>query len=134
MLRAHRKVRPGRKPSTALIGALAAGAVLLAGCGSSSSSSSSSSNGQVTLKVRLFGTFGYKEAGLFGAYQQQHPNVKIDYQTVEDEGKYYTALQTSLASGSGLGDVQGIEIGRIADVTHNLAAKFVDLNTLGPPR
>lgn len=124
-----------RQRSSVLVALATAGAMFVAGCsGSSSASKDTQAKGasdQITLKVRLFGTFGYKEAGLFDAYMQQHPNIKIDYQTTEQEGDYYTALQTSLASGAGLGDVQGIEIGHIADVTHNLSDKFVDLNTLG---
>ncbi|WP_198540073.1 extracellular solute-binding protein [Streptomyces sp. CT34] len=109
---------------------MAANAVAVTGC-SSSQSNEGSSSGQVILKVRLFGTFGYKEAGLFDAYMKLHPNIRIDYSTTEQESGYYTALQTSLASGSGLGDVQGLEVGHIADATHNLGDKFVDLNTLG---
>ncbi len=69
--------------------------------------------------MRLFGTFGYKEAGLFDQYQKLHPDIKIDYTTVEQEATYWTALQTSLSSGAGLGDVQGIEVGRVAALTRS---------------
>jgi len=116
-----------RRKGVALISAAAALVLLASGC----SSSSSSSGDKTTLKVRLFGTFGYKEAGLFDAYEKSHPNIKIDYQTVEQEATYWTGLQTGLASGAGLGDVQGIEVGRIAAATSQLSDKFVDLNTLG---
>jgi cellobiose transport system substrate-binding protein len=119
--------RAGRK-GVALVGAIAAALLLATAC---SSGSSGGSGDQITLKVRLFGTFGYKEAGLFDKYQQLHPNIKIDYSTVEQEATYWTALQTSLSSGAGLGDVQGIEVGRIAQATASLSSKFVDLNTLG---
>src|SRR5215475_13278668 len=118
-----------RRKGLALASALAAVVLIAAGC--SSSSSDSSSGSKTTLKVRLFGTFGYKEAGLFDQYQKLHPNIKIDYTTVEQEATYWTALQTGLASGAGLGDVQGIEVGRIAATTSQLSDKFVDLNTLG---
>jgi len=121
--------RAGRK-GVALIGAMTAAMLLVSAC-SSSNSPSTGSGDQVTLKVRLFGTFGYKEAGLFTKYESQHPNIKIDYTTVEQEATYWTALQTSLSSGAGLGDVQGIEVGRIAAVTAKLSDKFADLNTLG---
>ncbi|HEY7222192.1 MAG TPA: extracellular solute-binding protein [Micromonosporaceae bacterium] len=115
----------GRKGIAAL-GVVAVSLMLAAAC-----SSNSGNSGQITLKVRLFGTFGYKEAGLFDKYEQEHPNIKIDYQTVEQEATYWTGLQASLAGGSGLGDVQGIEVGRITAVTSQLADKFVDLNTYG---
>jgi cellobiose transport system substrate-binding protein len=123
-----------RRRLSALAAMATAGTMLVAGCSSSSSAkggTGTDTSGQVTLKVRLFGTFGFKEAGLFDQYMQLHPNIKIDYSTAEHESDYYTALQTSLASGAGLGDVQGIEVGHVADVTHNLGDKFVDLNTLG---
>jgi cellobiose transport system substrate-binding protein len=121
-----------RGRAAALTGAIAAVLLLVPACGSGSGSDSDSgSGGKVTLKVRLFGTFGYKEAGLFDQYQKAHPNITIDYQTVEQETTYWTGLQTSLSSGAGLGDVQGIEVGRVAALTKQLSDKFVDLGTLG---
>lgn len=119
-----------RRRLTALTALALAGVMAVTGC-SSADPDDGGSSGQVTLKVRLFGTFGYKEAGLLDQYTKLHPNIKIDYSTTQQESDYYTALQTSLASGAGLGDVQGIEVGHVADVTHNLGDKFVDLNTLG---
>jgi len=118
-----------------LAAAVAAGALAMAGCGSSSSPASSSapggSNAQVTIKVGLFGTFGYKEAGLYDAYMKLHPNIKIEESSVEEEQTYYQALQTHLGAGSGLADVQGIEVGRIASVVGDQASKWTDLNSLG---
>ncbi len=40
-------------------------------------------------------------------------------------------MQTRLAGGGGLADVQGIEVGRIASVTQQQADKFEDLNRYG---
>ncbi|ACU74189.1 extracellular solute-binding protein family 1 [Catenulispora acidiphila DSM 44928] len=125
-----------RKRSAAAIALLVSGAMLASGCSSSKSSSSSTktttdSGQQITLKVGLFGTFGFKEAGLYDQYMKLHPNIKIVEDSVEDEGQYYTSLQTHLSAGSGLDDIQGIEVGRIADVDQNLSSKFVDLNSLG---
>jgi cellobiose transport system substrate-binding protein len=121
---------------------VAAGALAVAGCGSSPSSSNDASGGsgnnnggnnaaQVTLKVGLFGTFGFKEAGLYDQYMKLHPNVKIEESSVEEEQTYYQALQTHLGAGSGLADIQGIEVGRIADVVGNQATKWLDLNSMG---
>jgi cellobiose transport system substrate-binding protein len=107
--------------------------VLAAGCGGSSSSGGGGSAGteKVTLTVGLFGTFGYKEAGLYDQYMKLHPNITIKESSVEQEDKYYQALQTHLAAGSGLDDVQGIEVGRISEVVQTQADKFVDLNQFG---
>lgn len=120
-----------RRVST-FVGVLAAVALLATACSSGKSTkSASSSNEPVTLQVNLFGTFGYKEAGLFDEYQRLHPNVKISYNSVEQEQNYYQALQTHLAAGSGLGDIQGIEVGRIAEIVQTRADKFVNFNDYG---
>ena len=109
-------------------------AVGLAACSSGSSGKSSSAagdpNAKVTLTVGLFGTFGFKEAGLYDAYMKQHPNVTIKEDDVEQSADYWTRLKTRLASGSGLDDVQGIEIGFVSDVVQNHANQFVDFAAL----
>ncbi|HEY5832722.1 ABC transporter substrate-binding protein [Streptomyces sp.] len=107
---------------------------LLAACGSSSSDSSADSaadGGKVTLTIDLFGTFGYKEAGLYDEYHRLHPNITVKESNTENEADYWKALQTRLAGGGGLADVQGIEVGRIAAVTQQQSDKFEDLGPLG---
>jgi len=106
-------------------------AVTLTACSSSKNSSASEDpNAKVTLTVGLFGTFGFKEAGLYDQYMKQHPNVTIKEDDVEQSADYWTRLKTRLASGSGLDDVQGIEIGFVADVVQNHASQFVDFASL----
>ncbi|WP_035845080.1 ABC transporter substrate-binding protein [Kitasatospora azatica] len=105
--------------------ALAATALLLTACSSSGSTpgdnagGTGSANGgaKLTLTVGDFGTFGYKEAGLFDAYMAAHPNITIKETTTTAEGDYWTALQTHLSAGGGLADVQALEVGRIALAT-----------------
>ena len=41
--------------------------------------------------------------------------------SIEFEQDYYQALQTHLAGGAGLSDIQGIEVARIAEVTQTQA-------------
>jgi cellobiose transport system substrate-binding protein len=94
------------------------------------STPASTGDAPVTITIGDFGTFGFKEAGLFDAYQKLHPNVTIKEDTVEQSSDYYKALQTHLAAGSGLDDIQAIEIGFVADVTANHADQFVDFNSL----
>ncbi|KIQ62165.1 sugar-binding protein [Kitasatospora griseola] len=110
--------------------AVATSALLLTGCSSGSDSGgsgSSDANAKITLTVGDFGTFGYKEAGLYDEYMAAHPNVTIKYDTVQDGQKYWDALTTHLASGSGLSDIQAVEVGYIAQATGTLGDKFVDL-------
>ncbi len=139
-----------RKQRQALVGAAVVAAVAIAGCSSSKGTSSpkasdtgtassaatqasspaspSVDNTPVTLTIGLFGTFGFKEAGLYDEYMKLHPNVTIKEDDVEQSADYWTALQTKLAAGSGVDDIQGIEIGFVADVVANHADQFVDFN------
>ncbi|WP_326653880.1 MULTISPECIES: extracellular solute-binding protein [unclassified Streptomyces] len=120
------------KRAAVRLGAVALAGALLAACGSGSSDGTSdSAGGKVTLTVDLFGSFGYKEAGLYAEYEKLHPNVKIKQTDTEDEQDYWKSLQTRLAGGGGLADVQGIEVGRIAAVTQQQADKFEDLKQYG---
>jgi len=121
-----------RSRVTATAGAALAVALLAAGCGGSDddakAASSDDPNAPVTLSVGLYGTFGMMEAGLYDQYMKLHPNVKIVEHSVEQSADYYKALQTHLAANSGLDDVQGIEIGFVADVVKNHANQFVDFS------
>jgi cellobiose transport system substrate-binding protein len=121
-----------RTRSCLLVALGAITAVGLTACSSSGKSPSAADqqNAKVTLTVGLFGTFGFKEAGLYDAYMKQHPNVTIKEDDVEQSADYWTRLKTRLASGSGLDDVQGIEIGFVSDVVQNHANQFVDFAAL----
>jgi cellobiose transport system substrate-binding protein len=81
-----------------------------------------------TVTVGLFGTFGFKENGLYDAYKKVCPNITIKEDVVTQSADYWTRLKTRLASGSGLDDVQAIEIGFVADVVQNHADQFVNFN------
>ncbi|MEU1471580.1 extracellular solute-binding protein [Streptomyces sp. NPDC005761] len=110
---------------------LTATALLLTGCSSDSDSSddtSSDANGKITLTVADFGQFGYKEAGLFAKYHELHPNITVKEDTTAEEKNYYPKLLQQLNSGSGLADVQGIEVGRVKELADTQADKFADLS------
>ncbi|MEU2503275.1 extracellular solute-binding protein [Streptomyces sp. NPDC007863] len=114
------------------IGAVVLTGSLLAACGSGASDTASDKpGGKVTVTVDLFGSFGYKEAGLYAEYEKLHPEVTIKQTDTEDEADYWKSLQTRLAGGGGLADVQGIEVGRIASVTQQQADRFEDLRKYG---
>ena len=113
------------------LGAVALAGALLAACGSGSSGGSDGAGGEITLTVDLFGSFGYQEAGLYAEYEKLHPGVRVKQTDTEDEQDYWKSLQTRLAGGGGLADVQAVEVGRIASVTRQQADKFEDLNRYG---
>jgi cellobiose transport system substrate-binding protein len=117
----------------------ATGAIVLAGCGGNSSSGGSTdaagsgpcgTTADTTVTVGLFGTFGFKEAGLWDAYKKVCPNITVKEDVVEQSADYWTRLKTRLAAGSGLDDVQAIEIGFVADVVQNHKDQFVNWNTV----
>ncbi|MER6677517.1 extracellular solute-binding protein [Streptomyces sp. NPDC000983] len=112
------------------LGTVAVAGSLLVACGSGSTDSQGA-NGEVTLTVDLFGTFGYKEAGLYKEYEKLHPNITIKQTDTQEEGSYWNALQTRLAGGGGLADVQAVEVGRIASVAQQQSDKFEDLSQYG---
>jgi len=119
----------GRRVAAVTTTVLTASALLLTGCSSDDSSSDAKdSNGNITLTVDDFGQFGYKEAGLFAQYHKLHPNITVKENTTPNEQDYYPKLLQQLNTGSGLGDVTGIEVGRIKEVVDTQAAKFTDLS------
>ena len=128
-----------RRPVASLVALAATGAIVLAGCGGNGSSASSAdpagagpcgTTDPTTVTVGLFGTFGFKEAGLWDAYKKVCPNITVKEDVVEQSADYWTRLKTRLAAGSGLDDVQAIEIGFVADVVQNHKDQFVNWNTV----
>jgi cellobiose transport system substrate-binding protein len=104
--------------------------LLLTACGGGSSSSGDAGPAPgepVEISVALFGTMGFDEAGLFDEYERLNPGVTIRYESTQGETNYWPALQTRLASGTGVSDIQGIEVARIADVTRNQPDLWTDL-------
>ncbi|MET9383361.1 extracellular solute-binding protein [Streptomyces sp. NPDC002928] len=111
------------------------GAGLLAGCAddggdgdSSGGSSAGGGKGKTTITMGLFGTQGFKEAGLYAEYEKLHPEIKITENVTERNENYYPALINHLTTNSGLQDVQAIEVGNIAEIVSTQASKLEDLS------
>lgn len=118
-----------RTRGTAVISAVAALGLLSAcGGGDAGGTGGGVKDGKTTITMGLFGVMGFKETGLLDEYMKQNPNVRIEAEIAGDEQTYYTALQNHLAAGSGLKDIQGIEIGRAKELVDKQADKFVDLS------
>jgi cellobiose transport system substrate-binding protein len=101
---------------------------LVAGCSGGDGGDGGSEDGKTTITMGLFGVMGLKETGLLEQYMKENPDVRIEAEVAGDEQTYYTALQTRLAAGSGLKDIQGIEIGRAKELADTQADKFADLS------
>ncbi|MDX3530886.1 extracellular solute-binding protein [Streptomyces sp. ID05-39B] len=110
------------------------GAGLLAGCAddggdkASDGSSSGSGKGKTTITMGLFGTMGFKEAGLYTEYEKLNPNIKIAENVIERNENYYPALVNHLTTNSGLQDVQAVEVANIAEVVATQGAKLQDMS------
>ncbi|MFH8792431.1 ABC transporter substrate-binding protein [Streptomyces sp. NPDC017941] len=129
----YRTRTPRRAVTLAAAAALATG--LLAGCaedsdepgGSSGGGDGGGGKGKTTLTVGVFGAFGMQEAGLYDEYEKLNPDIDIKQNSVQRNENYWPALLTHLSSGSGLSDVQAVEVGNIAELTGTHSAKLVDL-------
>ncbi len=119
-----------------LLASVTVGALALAACSGGSDGSAEQTpvaapdeEEPVTITVDSFGGIfdNYEKAGLLDAYMDEHPNVTIEFQETQDEPDYWTALTTKLNSGSGLADIQPIEISRTALVTQQQQDRWVDL-------
>ncbi|MFB7502999.1 ABC transporter substrate-binding protein [Streptomyces broussonetiae] len=123
----HRSRRLG---ALAAVAALTTG--LLTGCakdsGGKSDTSDGGGKGSTTITLGLFGTMGFKEAGLYTEYEKLHPNITIKENVIEKNENYYPALVNHLTTNSGLQDVQAVEVGNIAEVVQTQAGKLEDLS------
>ncbi|MFD5029045.1 extracellular solute-binding protein [Streptomyces sp. NPDC058405] len=116
----------------ASVTAAAVSLVLVAGCGSGDDTGKArTKDGKTVISMGLFGVMGFKETDLLDRYMKENPGILIEADVAGDEQTYYTALQTHLAAGSGLKDIQGIEIGRAKELVDTRADKFADLSKTG---
>ncbi|MEV7993047.1 extracellular solute-binding protein [Streptomyces sp. NPDC086077] len=111
------------------------GAGLLAGCaddgGDEGGSGSSGGEGKTTITLGLFGTMGFKEAGLYDEYMKLNPDITIKENVTERNENYYPALVNHLTTNSGLMDIQAVEVGNIAEVAKTQGNKLLDLSKYG---
>ncbi|RFU86650.1 extracellular solute-binding protein [Streptomyces triticagri] len=122
--------RSRRLVAVAAVAALGAG--LLAGCAEDSDdggrAGSGSKDGKTTIKVGVFGVFGLKEAGLYDEYMKKNPDIVIEQTSIERNENYYPRLLTRLGAGSGLADIQAVEVNNIAEIVETQSDKLVDLS------
>ncbi|MFJ3821281.1 ABC transporter substrate-binding protein [Streptomyces nodosus] len=117
------------RAKTVAAAAAAAALLLVVGCSSNDSTTGGSKkDGKVVITMGMYGVMGFKESGLLEQYEKEHPDVTIKAEIAGDEQTYYTALQTHLAAGDGLKDIQGIEIGRAREIAETRADKFADFS------
>jgi cellobiose transport system substrate-binding protein len=109
--------------------ATAAGfALLLAGCSTSTpppaATSAAPSDEKITLTVATFNEFGYDD--LFAEYTKAHPNVTVTPKKAATSNEARENYFSKLAAGSGLSDIEAIEVDWMPDVMQT-ADKLMDL-------
>jgi cellobiose transport system substrate-binding protein len=75
------------------------------------STAAGKSRSTITLRVSLFGDFGYHD--LYKQYEASHPNINIQ-EDIQSYADHHANLAKHLAVGAGADDVEAIEVGFIA--------------------
>ncbi|HEY7603704.1 MAG TPA: extracellular solute-binding protein [Gaiellaceae bacterium] len=107
--------------------AVTGGLVAAVAVGLVATTASARSRDDVTLRVSLFGDFGYHD--LYKQYEAAHPGVTIK-EEIQDYGTHHTQLAQRIATGAGAADVEAIEVGFIPQFTA-IAQNFADLRKYG---
>lgn len=100
--------------SAAVVAALSASALVLAGCAGGSDAGSGGGDGQITLTIATFNDFGYTDA-LLQQYMDENPNVKIVHNKAatsnDARANYFQKLGKT-----GLADIEAIEVDWLPEV------------------
>jgi cellobiose transport system substrate-binding protein len=122
-----------RKTRFQALAAITVGVLALSACGASADAESdagpentTTASGPVTLKLATFNQFGYED--LITEYMAAHPNVKIEHKKAATSNEARDNLNTRLAAGSGLSDVEAVEVDWLPELMQ-YSDKFVDLKS-----
>jgi cellobiose transport system substrate-binding protein len=119
------------KPRTLRIQALTAvsiGLLALSACSSGATADSGAAagtnGGKVTLTLATFNQFGYED--LIAEYQTAHPDITIRHKKAATSNEARDNLNTRLAAGSGLSDIEAVEVDWLPELMQ-YSDKFTDL-------
>jgi cellobiose transport system substrate-binding protein len=113
------------KTSRRALAALAVLGITLTAACSGGSDAASDGDGKITLSIATFNEFGYEE--LLKEYETLHPDIKIVHKKSGTAPEHQDNLYTKLAAGSGLSDIEAIEVDWLAALMEQPDA-FVDLS------
>lgn len=111
--------------------ALAAGAMTITfiaaacGGGGDSKAGDGGSDGEITLTVATFNEFGYED--LIQEYMDDNPGIKVVHKKAATADEARENLNTRLAAGSGLSDIEALEVDWLAELMV-YSDNFVDLS------
>ncbi len=102
----------------------------LVACSSGTTATTASGTGggseKITLTVATFNEFGYDN--LYAEYMASHPGIVVTPKKAATSNEARDNMTTRLAAGSGLSDVEAVEVDWLPDLMQN-ADKFVDLKS-----
>ncbi len=124
-------MRTTRKRALTLTAALASVALLATGCGGNDADDEADGSGdgadeKVTLTISTFNEWGYD--ALLDQYMEENPNVTIEHNKFATSNEARDQFNTSLAAGSGLADVVGVEVDWMPEIMQ-YSDQFVDLTS-----
>lgn len=108
------------------VSALALGACSSGGTASESGATEKTDGGEITLTVATFNEFGYDD--LFAEYMETHPGITVVGKKAATSNEARDNMNTRLAAGSGLADVEGIEVDWLPELMQ-YPDKFADLTS-----
>ena len=118
------------RPVIRNLAAVACVGALLTACSSgtpdatTSQDASANPDEKITLTVATFNEFGYEE--LIKEYMAENPNITVEQRKAATANEARDNMNTRLAAGSGLADVEAIEIDWLTELMQ-YPDKFVDL-------
>jgi cellobiose transport system substrate-binding protein len=117
-------VRLSRRTTAGAIAGAAVFALVATGC---SSTPAGDADGKVSLTVATFNDFGYTDE-LFAEYEKANPNVTIKHNKAATSDDARANYFTKLGAGSGLADVEAVEIDWFAELLQ-YSDKLTDLSS-----
>lgn len=128
-------MRTTRKRAFALVAGMSTIALLASACGGGSDDTTDEPAGdggtettdeEITLTISTFNEWGYDT--LLDQYMEEHPNITIEHNKFATSNEARDQFNTSLAAGSGLADVVGVEVDWMPEIMQ-YADQFVDLTS-----
>ena len=113
-------VSNSRRTTAVALGAVAALTLLASGCSKSEPSESASAESswmdeEITLTLATFNNFGYSDEFLDG-FEALYPNVTVNHTIAATSNDARANFFTKLGAGSGLADVEAVEIDWFAEM------------------
>ena len=122
-----KKLVPSSRRNLKILAAVFVAMASVAAGGYLASTAAGSSRDTVTLRVGLFGDFGYHD--LYKRFEASHPGIDIK-EDIQSYADHHSNLAKHLAVNSGADDIEAVEVGFIAQFKSQ-PSKFYDLKKYG---